>query len=111
MLSLGADLRAFSRRVARGNEDGRIADDDPERADLSVPGYAIVDLRAAWRLARGVELVARVDNVFDRRFFNEAALGSTLFDANGAYTGDARRALFVAPGAPRAAFAGLRLRY
>jgi hypothetical protein len=39
------------------------------------------------------------------------ALAETPFNAQGAYTGTTRDALFVAPLAPRSAFVGVRLRY
>lgn len=106
--SLGADLQAVSRRVVAGNEDGRFDDDEDETADFSLPGYAIVNLQAGWRPLPGLELFARVNNLADRRSASFGALAETLFDADGAYAGDERDALFVAPGAPRSISVGLR---
>jgi len=110
-LSLGADLQALSRRVTQGNEDGRLEDGDDDRLDLSLPGYTVLNLRASWQLAPGVELLARLNNAFDRRAASYGALAETPFNAQGAYTGTTRDALFVAPLAPRSAFVGVRLRY
>jgi outer membrane receptor protein involved in Fe transport len=114
--SVGGDVQAVSSRGTAGNEDGRIADDSDERADLSLPGHAVVNLRASWRpealpQQRGWELYAKVNNVFDRRYENFAALASTVFSAAGSYTGEEREAVFVAPGAPRSFFVGARYRY
>ncbi len=109
--SLGADLQAVSRRGTAGNEDGRIEDGSDERLDAAVRGYAVINLRGAWQSASGWELFARINNVADRRYENFAALGETVFDAQGHYTGDAHDAVFVAPGAPRAAFVGVRFRH
>jgi outer membrane receptor protein involved in Fe transport len=114
--SVGGDVQAVSRRVTAGNEDGRIEDGSDERVDVSLPGHAVVNLRASWRpeelpQAKGWELFAKVNNVFDRRYENFAALASTVFDAGGAYTGSEREAVFVAPGAPRSVFVGARYRY
>jgi outer membrane receptor protein involved in Fe transport len=112
-LTLGTDLQALSGRVVAGNEDGRIENDEDERVDLSLPGYAVVNLRGAWKPAgpKGIELFARVTNLFDRRYASYGALAETQFDAQGNYTGEARDAVFVAPGAPRAFAAGMRVRF
>ncbi len=107
-VSIGADMQALSSRVTQGNEDGRFDDNNPQHADLALPGYALLHLRASWRVTSGVELLLRLNNVFDRRYETYAALGATVFTAEGSYTGEPREALFVAPGAPRSVFAGLR---
>jgi len=109
-LTVGADLQALSRRVTAGNEDGRIEDGNEQRVDFSLAGYALVNLRASWKPAsfRGLELFARVTNAFDRSHANYGAIGQTVFDAQGRYTGDERNAVFVAPGAPRAVALGVR---
>ena len=110
--SAGADMQAVSSRGVAGNEDGRIEDGGTALAPLRLPGHAVVNLRAAWRPAgTGWELFAKVNNLFDRRSESFGALGETVFDAQGRYTGDERTALFVAPGAPRSVFAGARWRY
>lgn len=110
-LSLGADLQAVSRRVTLGNEDGRVEDDEDDALDLSVPGYAVVNLRASWSPLPGLELMARVNNAFDRRTSSFGALAETPFDTSGTWAGPSREALFVAPGAPRSLFVGLRWHY
>ena len=78
---------------------------------MSLPGYAVINLRASWQPSPGLELVARVNNVFDRRTASYGARAETPFDARGRSTGEPREALFVAPGAPRSLFVGLRWRY
>ena len=65
-------------------------------------------MQAGWRPLPGLELFARVNNLADRRSASFGALAETLFDAGGAYAGDERDALFVAPGAPRSISVGLR---
>lgn len=68
-------------------------------ADLIGPAADDVDVNAAWpeagmralaaeRPATGLQLFARVNNVLDRRYETYAAAGSTVFDAQGAYTGE-----------------------
>ena len=109
-LVLGADLQALSRRIVTGNEDGLIEDEGDERVDLSLPGYAVLNLRASWKpeAVKGREVFARVTNATNRRYASFGAIGETVFDASGSFTGEERDALFVAPGAPRAFTLGLR---
>jgi len=114
--SVGGDMQALSGRGASGNEDGLLEDDGDERVDVGLPGYAVLNLRGSWRPAaasqgRGWELFAKVNNVFDRRYESFAALAETVFDADGRYTGNERDAVFVAPGAPRSVFVGVRYRH
>jgi hypothetical protein len=58
-----------------------------------------------------VELFAKVANVFNRRYATAGQLGRNGFDASGAVLApDAwRNAQFVAPGAPRAVWVGVRV--
>ena len=109
--TLGGDVQVVGRRGTLGNEDGLAEDGDGEAADLGLPGYAIVNLRASWKPAAGWELFARLNNVADRRYRSFGALAGTVFDAEGNFTGVERDAVFVAPGAPRSAFVGVRLRF
>ena len=113
--TLGADMQVLSRRGTSGNEDGRAEDGASETVDLSLPGYALFNLRASYRPGHqdttGWQVFARINNLFDRRYETFGALAGTVFSASGEFTGDATPALFVAPGTQRGAFIGLRYRY
>lgn len=111
--SVGLDMQAFSGRTVAGNEDGVIEDAGDEPVDLTLPGYALVNLQAAWKpsAVKGLEVFARVTNLFDRRYATFGALAETQFDAQGNYVGEEADAVFVAPGAPRAFTVGLRMRW
>jgi outer membrane receptor protein involved in Fe transport len=108
--SVGADMQVLSRRGVAGNEDGRIEDGEDEAVDLSLPGYAVFNLRATWKPVGvpGLELFARITNVGNRRYASFGALAETAFDAQGNLAADESDALFAAPGAPRAFTLGLR---
>jgi outer membrane receptor protein involved in Fe transport len=103
---LGAGLLAASAVHARGDENNR-------DADGRVAGYAVVDLDTRWTITKGVELFARANNVFDRRYANFGVLGRNVFagpdrlfdPANG------RSETFVGQGAPFGAWAGVRLEW
>jgi len=119
-LRLGADVQIFSGQYARGNENNRHRAGTATDAFGNVrefdgggrlPGYAVLNLDAEFDIARGWQIVGRVDNVFDRRYASAAALAENPFDAGGAFrvdSGDWRHQTFVAPGAPRTFWLGLR---
>ncbi|MDT7837179.1 TonB-dependent receptor [Aquabacterium sp. OR-4] len=109
--SVGADVQLLSSRGVQGNEDGLLEDGEDDIHRLRIGGYGILNLRASWQPRPGLELMLRVNNALDRRHETFGALAETVFDARGNYTGEERDALFVAPGAPRSVYAGLRLSF
>ncbi|MBS1158850.1 MAG: TonB-dependent receptor [Proteobacteria bacterium] len=114
-LRLGGDVQAFSSQYARGNENnqhqaGTFGGRTFEGAG-KLPGYAILNLNAEAKLGGGWQLFAKVNNVFDKRYATAAALAENPFAADGSFQNDSgtwRRETFVAPGAPRAAWLGVR---
>jgi iron complex outermembrane receptor protein len=110
--AVGAQYRAYSHQTVRGNENGAHT---PDGAGFSgsghLGGYALLDLTASWRPRRGFELFAKVANVFDRRYASAGQLGRNGFDAAGAVLPPEawRNEQFVAPGAPRAVWVGMRM--
>ena len=121
-LHLGADLMVFSSQYVRGNENNRhqagTAQDlnGDTRTFLGsgkVAGYAVANLRARYDLLQGWELFARINNLFDRRYATAGALAENPFDSSGQFqtdSGDWTRETFIAPGAPRAGWIGVRYR-
>jgi iron complex outermembrane recepter protein len=119
-LRLGSDLQAFSGQYARGNENnqhqsGTTTDrfgtvrsfDGPGRS----AGYTILNFNAEADLGAGWQVFGKINNVFDKRYGTAAALAENPFASNGSFqsdSGDWRRETFIAPGAPRAAWVGLR---
>ena len=102
-LDLSAGMIAASSQLARGNENNR---DDRGKA----AGYAVFNLDARWRFARGWELFAEVDNLFNTKYETLGILGRNFFNGPGR-TFDANAAaseLFLSPGAPFGAWIGLR---
>jgi len=119
-LRLGGDIQAFSSQYARGNENnqhqaGSFTDSLGTTRNFEgsgkLPGYAILNLNGEMKLGGGWQLFAKVNNVFDKRYGTAAMLAENPFDAAGAFQNNSaswRRESFVAPGAPRAAWLGLR---
>lgn len=113
-LRLGANLTAQSGSIARGNDNQQ---HQPDGVDFSgsgrLPGFAVLNLNASWKLGHGWTLSGRIDNVFDRRYASGAQLGQNAFDANGTLQAPAdwRNEQFVAPGAPRSLGVALNWRF
>lgn len=120
--SLNFGVLALSGAFARGNENNEHQPDGTYYlGEGRSPGYAVANFGARYELNRHVELFARVNNLFDNRYFTAAQLGPTGFTAEGnfiarpfaAVDGEfpVQHATFLAPGAPRAAWAGIRLKF
>jgi outer membrane receptor protein involved in Fe transport len=118
--SFGADANAVGRSPARGNENGLHQPDGANYLGQGhSAGYAVLNVQAAYRPAKGVKLFAQVNNLLDRRYSTAAQLGPTAFNDAGNFesrpfaadaNGDRplRHATFYAPGAPRALSVGLK---
>ncbi len=95
-VTIGADLRAASEQLVRGDE-GNLAE--------ALDGYAVLDLRAEYRLGENARLFANVDNLLDEEYETFGLFG----DAGEVLGDDFGSPLFVGPGAPRALFFGVRV--
>jgi iron complex outermembrane recepter protein len=106
VLMMGIDMLASSSQFARGDENN--AD-----AAGAVPGYAIVNFDLRYTLQPGWQLLAKVHNVFDRRYETFGVLGTNFFRGPG-NTFDANAAgpeQFRSSGAPRGAWIGVAYHY
>jgi outer membrane receptor protein involved in Fe transport len=106
-LRLGTTLLAYGKQSTRGNENGG---DDAGW----IGGYTVFNLDAQWQFAPGWTAFGRIDNLFDRRYQSAGVLAENPFDDNGQFLADPNDwedERFVAPGAPRAAWLGLRYRF
>jgi outer membrane receptor protein involved in Fe transport len=110
-LSVGADVQVVSSRGVQGNEDGLLEDGATEVHRLNIPGHTLLHLRLQWQATPALSVVARVTNALNKRYETYGALAETVFDAQGNFTGQEEDALFVAPGAPRSLWLGLRLKF
>lgn len=115
-----ADLVAVSSSTARGNENGaHVADGTFYLGPGRTPGYGVVNVGLEAGVTRGLVLVGRIGNLFDRHYATAAQLGAIGFDGSGRFVaqplpanGDGRFPLrgstFLAPGAPRLFTVGVR---
>ncbi len=93
--SVGANAIANSGQYYRGDEANLLG---------KIPGYIIVNARAAYQIIRQVSVFALVDNVFNTQFSTFGVLG----DATDVFPND-MNPRFLGPGAPRAGWVGLDL--
>ena len=118
-LRIGGDVQAFSGQYVRGNENNQHQSGNATDALGStrtfdgsgrIPGYAILNLNAEARLGGGWQLFAKVNNVFDKHYATAGALAENPFVGGSfqANPNDWRRETFVAPGAPRSGWIGVR---
>ncbi|MDR1968051.1 MAG: TonB-dependent receptor [Burkholderiaceae bacterium] len=114
-LVIGGDVLALSSSYARGNENNQHQPDGSLfLGSGKVAGYALLNLRASFKINRRWTLFARVNNVFDRRYATAGQLGTSPFSpSTGDYVTDGRRSTsigetFLSPGAPRSGWVVLR---
>lgn len=124
-LSLNYDITAqwtmgitglyFSKQYARGNENNRHQPGSFGGRDFlhsgEVDGYTVFNLRTAFRIGKSLEIFGRVNNLFDKKYFTAGALAENPFNAAGTFVTDSdawTRETFLAPGAPRGIWVGLR---
>jgi len=121
-LSADLDFIAVSSAYARGNENNLHQADGtfyvgPGRS----AGYGVLNGGARFAWHRRVELFLQATNLLNLRYYSAAQLGPAGFTPQGnfvarpfpAVSGDFPlvRSTFFAPGAPRAAWAGMRFRF
>ena len=120
-LSLDADASYIGSSYARGNENNQHQPDGLHYLGAgSTGGYTVVNAGAQWRARENLKLFLQVNNLLDRSYASASQLGATAFNSEGAFVARPfatpvingeralRRSTFVAPGAPRTWWAGLR---
>jgi outer membrane receptor protein involved in Fe transport len=120
--SVDLGVVALSSSYARGNENNlHQSDGQYYLGPGKSPGYAVVNSGARFQVNRRIELFARINNLFDRRYYTAAQLGPTGFTDAGAFIArplppvngafPLTHSTFFAPGAPRGAWGGLRIKF
>ena len=121
--SVDLDLLVSSASYARGNENNQhVPDGVYYLGPGASAGYAVLNLGSEWQTGAHLTLFVQVGNLLDRRYATAAQLGATAFGSTGNFVArpyaaplsEGERPLqhttFLAPGAPRSALVGLRLR-
>ena len=72
--------------------------------------YTVVNLDTQYNFGGGWKAFAKAINIFDNDYYVAGRLAETMFDASGAYGGEIK-SRGVIPGAPRAAWIGMRYEF
>jgi outer membrane receptor protein involved in Fe transport len=110
-----------SRSFARGNENNLHQPDGRYYVgEGTSPGYSVTQISIRYQVTRRLEFRIQVNNLFNQRFYTGAQLGPLGFTDAGSYiarpfpairgTFPVRQSTFLAPGAPRGVFGGIRIR-
>ncbi|HEY8520803.1 MAG TPA: TonB-dependent receptor [Gammaproteobacteria bacterium] len=97
-LSVGGEVVASSSRHLRGDEGNDIEEID---------GYAVLNVRGEYRLNDRVQLFALIDNVLDAEYETFGLFG----EADEVLGDDFEDPRFFGPGAPRAGWLGVKVRF
>ncbi len=99
-LLVGADVLFNAGQHLRGDESNELNEID---------GYAVMNLRALYRLSDNVSLFARITNVFDTEYESFGLLGEEPDEVIDFLTDNTP--VFLGAGAPRAAWVGARISF
>lgn len=119
-LSFGANSLTVGSSYVRGNENNQHQATGSYYGNGKIPGYTVINLSAAYRVQPDWLVFARVNNVFDREYYTSGMLGGSPFSnstGNVYLAGSSGRTstsigeTFVAPGAPRSVWVGVRYEF
>jgi len=121
-LSLDVDLVAVSSSFARGNENNLHQPDGVYYLGAGTSaGYAVLNLGARYQWHPRLQLLAQINNLFDRRYATAAQLGATGFTDAATFIARPLPAIggefpiqhttFYAPGAPATFWVGTRIKF
>ena len=114
--SVGANVIAMTGSFARGNDNNQHQAGTNAAGDTFLGGgktssYGVLNLTTRYRVAPQWEVFARLNNVFDNQFNTAAILAENPFNAAAIFQTNSdlgAHASFYGPGAPRAAWIGVR---
>jgi outer membrane receptor protein involved in Fe transport len=118
--TIGTNVIGYADQYVWGNENNKhrsgsdcsgAGDGECAQGKGKVSGYFVVNLDTQYNVGSGWKAFAKATNIFDRDYYVSGRLAETQFAADGAYDGVERKMLGLLPGAPRAAWIGLRYEF
>ena len=105
---IGTNIITFAEQYSFGNENN-----DHQGEGAKVRGYTVVNLDTRYKFGKsGWQAFARVNNVFDKEYYSAGMLGESFFTPNGTFEdGEDHFQPLYSPGAPRAAWIGVRYEF
>jgi outer membrane receptor protein involved in Fe transport len=121
-LSADLDLLAASGIFARGNENNLSEPDGTYYLGPgTTPAYGLVNIGVHYQLNKWLQVLAQINNLFDRHYYTASQLQGTGFTSAGNYIArplpaiggefPVVQAAFYAPGAPTAYWIGTRITF
>jgi outer membrane receptor protein involved in Fe transport len=107
---VGSNLIAYADQFVQGNENNA-HQDGTGLTPGKLGGYTIVNLDTQYNFGQGWKAFAKATNIFDKDFYTGGRLAETYFSAAGDWGPGDRAVTAVVPGAPRAAWVGVRYEF
>jgi outer membrane receptor protein involved in Fe transport len=116
--SIGTNVIGYSDQYVWGNENNQHRANAAACADTDncaqgkgkLGGYFTVNLDTQYNIGSGWKAFAKATNIFDRDYYVSGRLAETQFNSAGGFGHEAKM-LGLLPGAPRAAWVGLRYEF
>jgi outer membrane receptor protein involved in Fe transport len=119
---VGSNVIYYASQYVQGNENNahnsnttRNECNDPEDGHAKcigkLSGYAVVNLDTQYNVGQGWRVFAKAVNIFDKDYYTGGRLAETMFTPGGTWGPDDRGVTAVVPGAPRAAWVGVRYEF
>jgi outer membrane receptor protein involved in Fe transport len=121
--TVGTNLVYFSDQYVIGNENNEhqantatcmpLAGNKRACGSGKISDYTVVNLDTQYNFGGGWKAFAKAINIFDNDYYVAGRLAETMFGADGVYVGagDEIKSRGVIPGAPRAAWIGMRYEF
>jgi outer membrane receptor protein involved in Fe transport len=114
---VGSNLVYYASQYVQGNENNThnsntaVCTDDGAKCPGKLSGYTVVNLDTQYNVGQGWRVFAKAINIFDKDYFTGGRLAETYFTPAGTWGPDDRGVTAVVPGAPRAAWVGVRYEF
>ncbi|CAM8371239.1 CirA Outer membrane receptor proteins, mostly Fe transport [Candidatus Methylopumilus universalis] len=107
--SVGSNVVAYSDQYVQGNENNAHVDSGVKKGKLD--GYTVMNLDTQYNLGQGWNVFAKAINIFDKDYYTGGRLAETMFSPAGTWGLADRGVTAVVPGAPQAAWVGVRYEF
>jgi outer membrane receptor protein involved in Fe transport len=118
--NIGGNMVASSGSYLHGNENnanqagGTNGEGEYIAGSGWIPGYTVVNLQTTYHVSKHAQIFARLNNLFDKQYATAGFLTTNSFNPNGTFIADPNHWTnenAVAPAAPRAIWAGVRVQW
>jgi len=120
--SVGTNIVYYASQYVQGNENNAhdsntTANDCNDAAEGTakcigkLSGYTVVNLDTQYNVGQGWRVFAKAVNIFDKDYYTGGRLAETHFSPSGEWSSGDRSVTSVVPGAPRAAWIGVRYEF